>query len=111
MPVQHWAKRGGEKTIGWQGSGRNSKEGSLNDMYIEISHTPGSADINECAYCNPRTLLNTMKNCTRTADGIPNNLWTQVQKRCILRTCRQQHPSQKILPTLFPIEAARMKSE
>ncbi|GFR23187.1 uncharacterized protein TNCT_464501 [Trichonephila clavata] len=66
---------------------------------------------NECAYCNPRTLLNTMKNCTDTADGIPNNMWTQVQKRCILRTCRQQHPSQKILPTLFPIEAVRMKSE
>ncbi|GFU26066.1 uncharacterized protein NPIL_93211 [Nephila pilipes] len=66
---------------------------------------------NECAYCNPRTLLNTMRNCTNTKDGIPNNLWTEVQKRCILRTCRQQHPSQKILPTLFPIDAARMKSE
>ncbi|XP_055940330.1 uncharacterized protein LOC129969686 [Argiope bruennichi] len=65
----------------------------------------------ECAFCNPRTLQVTMRNCTGTQDGIPNNLWTEVQKRCILRTCRQQHPSQKVLPTIFPVGTNRMVRE
>ncbi|GBM72146.1 hypothetical protein AVEN_82108-1 [Araneus ventricosus] len=65
----------------------------------------------ECAFCNPRTLQSTMRNCTGTQDGIPNNLWTEVQKRCILRTCRQQHPSQKVLPTIFPMGTNRMARE
>ncbi|XP_035212757.1 uncharacterized protein LOC118186731 isoform X3 [Stegodyphus dumicola] len=64
---------------------------------------------NDCAYCNPRTLLSTMRDCTKTKDGIPDQAgqaaWTAQHKRCILRTCREQYPEQKILPTLIPKQA------
>ncbi|KAG8196109.1 hypothetical protein JTE90_007845 [Oedothorax gibbosus] len=58
----------------------------------------------ECAYCNPRTLQRIMKNCTNTKDGIPSTIWNDIEKRCILRTCRQEYPSQKTLPTINPMK-------
>ncbi|GIY81727.1 uncharacterized protein CDAR_430931 [Caerostris darwini] len=57
---------------------------------------------NDCAYCNLRTLSSTA--------GQQDNVWTAQQKHCILTACRKQHPSQKILPTLVPLQSMRAES-
>ncbi|XP_035212756.1 uncharacterized protein LOC118186731 isoform X2 [Stegodyphus dumicola] len=70
-------------------------------LRVCFKDTVNTAVENDCAYCNPRTLLST--------DGIPDQAgqaaWTAQHKRCILRTCREQYPEQKILPTLIPKQA------
>ncbi|XP_015930156.1 uncharacterized protein [Parasteatoda tepidariorum] len=74
--------------------------------------TGTATDQSNCAYCNPKTLLQTLRNCTNTEDGLPTkspndigpgSIWSEIDMKCVLDKCKAEYPEQRVLPTLFPI--------